>query len=197
MMVAKKDPRKKLPQCLADFNEVVNSNLTTCTSEVLRLSESIRDILISDTPRESLNRHFCRLREANPGLFSSVHGWLLSKCVLKVFSEIGMHSSRLRLLDALGKVAEGVKPHAAFGMDENNGPPALWGFTLVENAAIYAQSLELNKGMDPIKARTEASIEFSVPTKDIALARIPKLTAAEALFWGDYAYNKINLQNNR
>jgi len=185
-------PRKNLPHCLADYYEVVSTNWECCPFDVIRLAQSIQKILVSDTPRKSLNIYFCRLREANSSLFPLVDNWLLTELAMQLFSKNGMHFSRVQLLHAIYKINGGAKPHVSFGMDENNGSPSIWGFTSVENAAIYAQHLEFNNGLDPIKARSEASIEFSVPTKDIAKAKIPKLSALDASFWGKYAYDKIN-----
>ena len=140
-----KTPSKSFPLSLVFFKIAVDSYSTKLPPEVTRLRRAIMEALINAQQRKALNLRFCRLREQNPNFFKVIIAWLTTAEVSSKFSLVGAHWARIELIKSISLISNGEKPHIAVGMNKT-GRPIIWGFTVAEDAAIYAQDLHLNQG---------------------------------------------------
>ena len=134
--------------------------------EVQRVADSGRASLLSDKPRASISKRFCGLRTAHPQMFPIVTQWLNLDLTAALFNEFGFHWARVKLLKAFQLITDGEKPHVAFGMDKG-GAPSMWGFTAIEDAAMYAQDLHVNHDYSIDNAKMVAAKIFCTDKANI------------------------------
>lgn len=174
-----KPPTKSFPLSLVTFTIVVDSYPTCVPPEVTRLRQAILEALGDTNQRKALSLRFCRLREQNRKFFNKVFEWLNIPNVKSKFSSNGAHWAWLALLKSIFLISNGEKPHIAVGMNRI-GRHSFWGFTVAEDAAIYAQYLHLNRGYSIYKAKLVTASIFGTNIANINKAKIPLLSADEA-----------------
>lgn len=174
-----KPPTKSFPLSLVTFTTVVDSYPTCLPPEVTRLRQAILEALGDANQRKALSLRFCRLREQNRKFFNKVIAWLNTPNVRSKFSSNGAHWAWLELLKSISLISNGEKPHVAVGMNRI-GRHSFWGFTVAEDAAIYAQYLHLNHGLSIYKAKLVTANIFGTNIANINKAKILVLSADEA-----------------
>ncbi len=108
--MTKEVPRKRFPQALVIFNNVVES-ADNVPTEVKRLRRAISESLAENNQRSALNRRFCRQREINPKFFPKVVAWLFRQDTVRRFKKAGGYWAVKQLTSALPKISHGAKPH--------------------------------------------------------------------------------------
>lgn len=176
--MTKEVPRKRFPQALVIFNNVVES-ADNVPTEVKRLRRAISESLAENNQRSALNRRFCRQREINPKFFPKVVAWLFRQDTVRRFKKAGGYWAVQQLTSALPKISHGAKPHVALGMNKG-GASEIWGFTVAEDALIYARHLHLNEGYSIDNAKQVSANLFGIDKANINKAKIPPISAIDA-----------------
>lgn len=193
-MPTAKEPRKTCPGELGSLYCIAASHPIPIVLH--RIIEAVEFVVLAPgqkAARSALNRRFSRLRKAHPQMFPVMLVWLNDVHTQELFSSNGEHWARIKLIEAVERIIKGDKPHAAFGMGQNRGSPPLWGFTVAEDAAAYAQHLHLNEGMQLTDAKLSAAELFKTHRRDIDRAKSPPMTPAEAREWATLALWKFDI----
>lgn len=124
---------------------------TPAPRDVIDVLHVVDHAMASGRPRVELNRRLAKLRQARPGLFRRVSGWLKSTAVQRTAQRTGTFWAWLIWRRACWMLCNGAKAHAAFGMDRP-GRARHSGFSRYEDAAIYAEFLHNVRGIPSEKA---------------------------------------------
>lgn len=192
-MLRAKEPRRICPGELGSLYCIAVAH--PIPTVLHRIIEAVKFVVLAPdqaAARSALNRRFSQLRRAHPQMFPVMLDWLNDVQTQELFSSNGEHWARIKLIESVERIIKGDKPHAAFGMDQNRGAPPLWGFTVAEDAAGYAQHLHLNEGQSLFNARCNAADLLTTDERDIRRAKMPELSPQEANEWA--AHVKIKHQ---
>jgi hypothetical protein len=125
-------------------------------AEVREVLVRIRKVIQSPTPRTTLNRSFCRLRERRPGIFGRVAEWLATSEDVRVkMAQCGAHAVWRRAIKAFQEIDGGVTPHAAWGMNRP-GRPRRSGLSKNEVAGARAELARRTAGLRKGRACVQA-----------------------------------------
>ena len=172
-----KAPNKRFPQELDALYTLFQSTALDPPKEIKLIAEASRNALISDNPRVSLNKRFGGLKSAYPDIFQNALNWLKSETTYLLFEEHGLIWAFNKLVNGFDRIVCGDKTHKAFNMDIG-GRPMLWGFTIADDAAIYALHLHLNHGHSIYKSKVVASNIFCTDIAYINKVKIFKDVSA-------------------
>ncbi|MES2501008.1 MAG: hypothetical protein V4545_00270 [Pseudomonadota bacterium] len=172
-----KAPNKRFPQELDALFTLFQSNAIDYPKEIKLIAEASRNALISDNPRVSLNKRFGGLKSAHPDIFQNVLIWLKTDSTKILFEEHGLIWAINKLINGFDRIVRGEKTHEAFNMNIG-GRPVLWGFTIAEDAAIYALHLHFNEGHSIDKSKIVASNIFCTDKSNINKVKMFKNVSA-------------------
>lgn len=120
--------------------------------DICDLMNAIDHANVAEKPRVAINRRFAKLEQARPGLYRRLSIWLKRPEVRQQARTNGAYWAWVEWRRAAIRMHRGAKAHAAFGMD-TGGRPRSQGFTLAEDAAIYAvYSLETGQAQNETDA---------------------------------------------
>jgi hypothetical protein len=144
---------------------------------------AVRGSVGADKPRATLNKRFAQLKKSRPDIFYQLHLWLERPEVKQAARNAGALGAWRIWRQASFDIHQGAKAHAAFGMNVG-GRPKSPGFTLAEDAAIYAiHSVRAGQAADEGSAIHVAATIYRARVDDIQKA----LPMAQALSNSDLA----------
>lgn len=192
-MIQNSVPNKRFPQSLITMCVVLEESCCYAPPlEVQNIYLASNKALLADNPRTSINKQFNKLKKNNSSLIPAVLDWLKDPVTKGYFSQCGAYWANINLISAFEKIIDGVSPHTAFGMS-TGGRPQFWEFTVMEDAAIYAQHLHLNKKLKIDEAKIESAQIFGTDKSNINKVKMKITDKADALNQANCIINKHKL----